>query len=68
MDKLTKAVTAVLPAVSTGEKMEAEKTDEEDETATGDKIIDYDRVIKKVIMHERELPSGRETPDRKSVV
>lgn len=62
MDKLTKAVTAVLPAVSTGEKMEAEKTDEEDETATGDKIIDYDRVIKKVIMHERELPSGRETP------
>ena len=62
MDKLTKVVTAVLPTVSTEEEKEAEKTDEEDETATGDKIIDYDRVIKKVIVHERELPSSRETP------
>ena len=61
MDKLTKAVTAVLPVVST-EKNEAEKTNEGDETATSDKITDYDKVIKKVIVHERELPSSRETP------
>ena len=62
MGKLTKVVTVVLPVVSTGEKKEVEKMDGEDETAAGDKIIDYDRVIKKVIMHEGELPSSRETP------
>ncbi|XTI91293.1 biotin-protein ligase [Cenococcum geophilum] len=39
---------ALLPAVSTGEKKEVEKTDKEDDTITGNKIINYNRVIKKI--------------------
>ena len=55
MDKFTKVVTTVLPVVSIGEKEEAEKINEEDQLQFYNKIIDYNKIIKKVIAYEREL-------------
>lgn len=70
---LKKAVDAILPAKVT-ETEESNKDDEEEarslrnqiteneENMSGDKIMDYDKVIKKIVTHEKELPSTRETP------
>jgi len=74
MGDLVKAVTNVLPDAVSGtskteestekadskkEQLEAERSDDKN---SGDKIIDYDKIIKTIVPHERTLPSSRETP------
>ncbi|KAF2086611.1 class II aaRS and biotin synthetase [Saccharata proteae CBS 121410] len=57
MSSVAKAVASVLPDSLTAEK---EKTDEA--SVTGDRILDYKDIIKRLVAHEIELPTAKETP------
>ncbi|EON67818.1 biotin-[acetyl-CoA-carboxylase] ligase [Coniosporium apollinis CBS 100218] len=54
MSTLTQAVASVLPGAAGKEKDNAE----EDQAG----LIDYDKVVKRIVAHETELPSNKETP------
>ncbi|KAF2500688.1 putative biotin protein ligase [Lophium mytilinum] len=74
MSSLMQAVTSVLPDAVSGISNESRSTEDpsseekvlkaesSDESTSGDKIIDYDKVIKRIVPHEKTLPTGRETP------
>lgn len=73
MNTIPKAVAAVLPKAVTGganlegsdspEKLETRQNENEQrEHDSSDNTIDFDKVIKKVVVHENGLPSSRETP------
>ncbi|KAK8252743.1 biotin-protein ligase [Phyllosticta capitalensis] len=55
MSSLAKAVTSVLPGSG-----DESKTDQE--SANVDRILDYDKVVKRLVAHEADLPSTKETP------
>lgn len=55
MSTLTKAVTSIIPGTSGGED---DKTDGD----TADRILDYDAVIKRLVAHESDRPSSKDTP------
>lgn len=60
MSSLTKAVTSIVPGVG------GEKTDQGsgggDAAADDDRILDYDQVVKKLVPHESDRPSSKDTP------
>jgi biotin--protein ligase len=73
LKKAVEAVESVLPDALTGkekEKKEAndktkeilERIDYTNATTTPDQILDYDKIIKKLTPHEKEIPSTRDTP------
>jgi biotin--protein ligase len=75
LKKAVEAVGNVLPGALTGKDTE-QKEDQEDpkkkaivelldgssDSMTGDKILDYDRIVKRITPHEKQFPSSRETP------
>lgn len=54
MSTLTQAVASVLPGAAGQERDNAE----EDQAG----LVDYDKVVKRIVAHETELPSNKETP------
>lgn len=56
MSTLTKAVTSIIPG--TGGESEEGKTDGD----TADRILDFDAVVKRLVPHETDRPSSKDTP------
>lgn len=56
MSTLTKAVTSIIPGAA-GESEEG-KTDGD----TADRILDFDAVVKRLVPHETDRPSSKDTP------
>ncbi|KAF2843171.1 biotin holocarboxylase synthetase/biotin-protein ligase [Patellaria atrata CBS 101060] len=65
MNSLTNAVTSVAPMITPSITSNRNQSEEADETPIDnpDRILDYDKVIKRLIAHETDLPSNRETPN-----
>ncbi|KAF1986981.1 class II aaRS and biotin synthetase [Aulographum hederae CBS 113979] len=59
MGSLKKAVSAVLPSSTTGS---ATESSDDSDASSGDRIIDYNSVLKRLLAHETELPANKETP------
>jgi biotin--protein ligase len=53
MGKLTEAISSVLPSSIAGGSADDEPSDG---------ILDYDKIVKRIVVHEDGLPSAKETP------
>ena len=53
MSSLTDVVASIVPGISSGTT---------DEGGTADRILDYNKVIKQLVVHESEGPLNKETP------
>ncbi|GME42028.1 Biotin apo-protein ligase [Neofusicoccum parvum] len=60
MSSLTKAVTSIIPGA--GGEEESSKTDPASGGDAADRILDYDAVIKRLVPHESDRPSSKDTP------
>lgn len=71
MKKAVQAAGDALPTTLTGKEKDAvdtktkeilERVEYTSATTTPDQILDYDKIIKKLTPHEKEIPSRKETP------
>jgi biotin--protein ligase len=53
MNKLTEAISSVLPSTIAGGSADDEPSDG---------ILDYDKIVKRIVVHEEGLPTAKETP------